>query len=254
MSQQQQQPIFPQDWEIVRTLTPPLALQQRVKTTTTTVDLRYALGNDGLVYWCRSHSPLLGEWRVRPLQGEEIETFLALYPDWEPIVSTGDRGNSGLGVASGQEVEAEGGDDGDEGDDVSYHTGCEDNDDNDQDEEVDEVDIVHQQREGSETEDEFQNCMSTGAAAEGQTQGGHHEPSQVSENGDLDSERGISNRRLPACTWHRYPAADRWVVERGLGPELVLTTPEGENFWLDDLTYYHGARSWADFENENEGL
>ena len=235
---EQQQPILPQDWEIVRTFTAPLALQQRAAattTTTTTVDLRYALGNDGLVYWCRSHSPLLGEWRVRPLGWEEVATFLALYPEWEPMVSAGDRcGSSGLGAVGGREGETDDGDgDGDEKEKV--------------------VIVGQQSEEGSVTEDGFQDSLSRGDAAEGQTQGGHRESSQViSENGGLYSEGGNSEFRLPACSWHRYPAADKWAVEWGSGPELVLTTPEGEDFWLDDLAYYPGARSWAELGDEDE--
>ena len=37
-----------------------------------------------------------------------------------------------------------------------------------------------------------------------------------------------------------------------LVPELKLTTPEGKDYWLDDLTYYTGETDWADSDDEED--
>jgi len=42
------------------------------------------------------------------------------------------------------------------------------------------------------------------------------------------------------------------VRQSSIGPELRLTTPEGEEFCLDDLTYYVDATSWADMDIDEE--
>lgn len=60
----------------------------------------------------------------------------------------------------------------------------------------------------------------------------------------------LRNSRANSCNWARFPA--RKMVKQGTGPELRLTTPEGEDFWLDDLTYYVGASSCADMDSDED--
>ncbi|KAK5654009.1 hypothetical protein OQA88_7686 [Cercophora sp. LCS_1] len=56
--------------------------------------------------------------------------------------------------------------------------------------------------------------------------------------------------RLHRCTWVTLTAPDQ--LSKGTGPELTLTTPEGENFWLTDIaTYSYDNSSWAD-DNEED--
>ena len=57
--------------------------------------------------------------------------------------------------------------------------------------------------------------------------------------------------KLWTCHWQRFASP---VNMDGVnsGPLLLLTTPEGEDFYLEDLTYYPGATSWADLDDEEE--
>lgn len=60
----------------------------------------------------------------------------------------------------------------------------------------------------------------------------------------------MEGHRLATCRWQRFRAPVD--PPRGGAPALVLTTPEGEEFYLDDLAYYPGATSWADMDDEEE--
>lgn len=73
---------------------------------------------------------------------------------------------------------------------------------------------------------------------------------------------------IQRCTWHRFSRAgtrqlmppniprtkitdaDGREMECPLVPELKLTTPEGEDFWLDDLTYHEITGGWADSDDD----
>lgn len=56
---------------------------------------------------------------------------------------------------------------------------------------------------------------------------------------------------LPRCSWVRITAPDQFT--KCSGPELTITTPEGESFWLTDIaTYSYGNGSWADEDDEDE--
>ncbi|KAK3335199.1 hypothetical protein B0T19DRAFT_395084 [Cercophora scortea] len=72
---------------------------------------------------------------------------------------------------------------------------------------------------------------------------------------NIEIESGISHGRLK-----RVDNLSRWddnfmwfpkkeLVKPSLGPELKVTTPEGEEWWLDDLSFYPGE-SWADDEED----
>ncbi|KAK3341960.1 hypothetical protein B0T25DRAFT_559672 [Lasiosphaeria hispida] len=56
--------------------------------------------------------------------------------------------------------------------------------------------------------------------------------------------------RLQRCQW--FLLARKQGLEKGAGPEIRLTTPEGDIFWPHDLTWYPTKRSWADMVEEDE--
>ena len=48
------------------------------------------------------------------------------------------------------------------------------------------------------------------------------------------SQGTLRYSRANSCNWARFPA--KHLVKQGTGPELRLTTPEDEEFWLDEMT------------------
>ncbi|KAK3693378.1 hypothetical protein B0T22DRAFT_505092 [Podospora appendiculata] len=87
------------------------------------------------------------------------------------------------------------------------------------------------------------------------------------ENSDIDSygnlyikknaeiESGVSHGRLKRVHNHsKWDDNFMWLPKKelckpSLGPELKVTTPEGEEFWPEDLTFYPGE-SWADDDDD----
>lgn len=64
---------------------------------------------------------------------------------------------------------------------------------------------------------------------------------------DLSRLQGL---RLSKCHWHTFEAPVG--LSRSLAPQLVLTTPEGQNLYLDDLRYYPGASNWAHDDDDDD--
>ncbi|KAK0657785.1 hypothetical protein B0T16DRAFT_453216 [Cercophora newfieldiana] len=67
---------------------------------------------------------------------------------------------------------------------------------------------------------------------------------------NVREQRGMaSGHRLQECTWYLFARGD--VVQHSkLGPMIVVTTPEGETLYPEDLTYYKGENLWSDMEDE----
>ncbi|KAM7184760.1 hypothetical protein V8F33_012806 [Rhypophila sp. PSN 637] len=105
--------------------------------------------------------------------------------------------------------------------------------------------------------------------------GAHHpdwaEHSWIDENGhilllrDYDDERFIAQGakcQRKASTWVVMPSPSV-LLNRGKRqtllsgqpvPELILTTPEGEVGWLEDMAYFPGQASWADLDDDDDEL
>lgn len=64
-----------------------------------------------------------------------------------------------------------------------------------------------------------------------------------------DNISRLQGHRLSKCHWHAFEAPIGF--SRSSAPQLVLTTPEGQNLYLDDLAYYPGASNWADDDEED---
>ncbi len=61
-----------------------------------------------------------------------------------------------------------------------------------------------------------------------------------------DRACGIS---LARCTWALLDKPD--VFGKNLGPQLVLTTPEGETKYPQDMRVYPGQSDWADLDDDD---
>jgi len=75
----------------------------------------------------------------------------------------------------------------------------------------------------------------------------------IDQTGRMDTRTNADNRYgevhpLSKCTWTLFPNKD--TPSRGAGPELKVTTPDGIEFWPDDLAYYYGENSWADLDDD----
>lgn len=65
--------------------------------------------------------------------------------------------------------------------------------------------------------------------------------------------RGVSRQLMPPNIPRTKITGDEGVEkECPLVPELKLTTPEGEECWLDDLTYYGVQGGWADSDDDDD--
>jgi hypothetical protein len=62
-----------------------------------------------------------------------------------------------------------------------------------------------------------------------------------------DRVRGI---RLPQCTWALLDKPN--LFGKSSGPLLMLTTPEGDIKYPQDMKYYQGAFDWADDSDEDD--
>ena len=93
----------------------------------------------------------------------------------------------------------------------------------------------------------------------------HHQHKDNNNDNDNDNEeeKGDNMYRLQRCTWHLYKESDKIAVEKkkkkkgsllgGSSPEIMVTTPEGENLFPDDLKYYPGGiGSWADLVDDDD--
>lgn len=65
-----------------------------------------------------------------------------------------------------------------------------------------------------------------------------------------DEMTRLQGHRLWTCHWQRFKSP--MGLSRGSTPQLILTTAEGEDFYLDDLTYYPGANNWADYDDDDD--
>ena len=61
-----------------------------------------------------------------------------------------------------------------------------------------------------------------------------------------DRQAGI---RLQQCRWMRLRCSPFW--KKAGVPTLTLTTPEGDNYFVDDLSYY-ADQKWADYDDEED--
>ncbi|KAK0657788.1 hypothetical protein B0T16DRAFT_402549 [Cercophora newfieldiana] len=78
--------------------------------------------------------------------------------------------------------------------------------------------------------------------------------SYIDQGGHMDTydnayARIGSERVLQQCSWVPMPRRGR---ARSNVPELVLTTPSGDDHGLDDLAFYPCANAWADMDDDDE--
>lgn len=67
------------------------------------------------------------------------------------------------------------------------------------------------------------------------------------------SKPGLPSRpKMPASIPPTKVVEEEGKQNHPLVPELKLTTPEGKDYWLDDLTYYPGETNWADSDDEED--
>lgn len=67
---------------------------------------------------------------------------------------------------------------------------------------------------------------------------------------EWEAATGVSHGMLSHCGWVGYDAANRgWIVPAAAGVELTVTTPEGQEYWLDDcVQQYEEVRGVMDRE------
>jgi hypothetical protein len=55
------------------------------------------------------------------------------------------------------------------------------------------------------------------------------------------------------CRWQKLTSPSPfWKKGAGAPPDLILTTEEGERFYLEDITYYPGKVQWGDLDDDDE--
>ncbi|KAL1858799.1 hypothetical protein VTK73DRAFT_7796 [Phialemonium thermophilum] len=62
----------------------------------------------------------------------------------------------------------------------------------------------------------------------------------------------VEGHRLACCHWQRLESPLALDKPNSKVPQLILTDPDGKDWFLDDLTYYPGATNWADLDEDEE--
>jgi len=193
--------------------------------------MAWAQGTDGLIYWVTVEGGEVG----RTLDGNEMFQFEGLYPSWRLMSDQIALDDDGLPEH------------------VSYKT-SEDGKARIEDGKVDDEEYEDYDEDYEPDADDYDDHYEMYVPPKGIMATSWARHSFIDEEGHIETYNNVREKRgasgvLAACSWHKFDCPDA-VEHSSVGPQIMLTTPEGDNHWIEDLAHYPGQKSWADMDDE----